>query len=73
MKIKKILATFLTVIVLGLGSGQDVDAKGIFGSTDVINIPTNRVLSSGAYSLGAHIDEHSRGKIQIDLGLEVES
>jgi hypothetical protein len=69
MKIKKILATFLTVIVLGLGSGQDVDAKGIFGSTDVINIPTNRVLSSGAYSLGAHIDEHSRGKIQIDLGL----
>jgi len=57
------------VLVLVLGSGKIVAAKGIFGGSDFINTPTNRVITSGGYTLGAHVDEDGRGRIQLDFGL----
>lgn len=61
--------SFLFAILLTLTSGTVVTAKGIFGGTDFINTPTNRVLVPGRYTLGAHIDEKSHGWIQLDFGL----
>lgn len=69
MKTKRTLLVLLALIVFSLGGGTMVEAKGVFGSTDLIYIPTNRTLSPGKYSLGAHVNEHNRGKVQIDLGL----
>ena len=59
----------IAVILLTLISGTVATAKGIFGGTDLINTPTNRVLAPGRYTLGAHIDEKSHGRIQLDFGL----
>ena len=69
MKPVNLIFIFLAVIVLVLGSRGSVAAKGIFGGSDLINTPTNRVIASGGYTFGAHIDENSRGRIQLDFGL----
>ncbi len=69
MKRKRNVVSFLVFLVLILSCGKPVFAKGIFGVTDLINSPTNRVLSPGGFNLGAHFNEHSRSKIQIDVGL----
>jgi hypothetical protein len=69
MKRKRRFLGYLFCMVLILGCGKPVWAKGIFGVTDLINAPNNRVLSPGGFNLGAHFNEHSKGKIQIDVGL----
>ncbi|NLW55268.1 MAG: YjbH domain-containing protein [Firmicutes bacterium] len=69
MKVKKYLLVLLALIFCGLSCGTMAEAKGVFGATDLISVPTNRTLSPGKYSLGVHVNEHSRAKVQIDLGL----
>ena len=59
MKGKKCLLV-LFLILFALSSGTMAEAKGVFGATDLISVPTNRTLAVGKYSLGAHVDEHSR-------------
>lgn len=59
----------IAIMFLSLVSGKAATAKGIFGGTDLINTPTNRVLAPGRYTLGAHLDEASRSQIQLDFGL----
>ncbi len=69
MKGKKYLFVLMAIILIGLGSGPPATAKGVFSATDLISVPTNRTLAPGKYSLGVHVDEHSRAKVQIDLGV----
>lgn len=69
MKRKNVNYLLLAVFVLLLATGSGAEAKGIFGGTDLINTPTNRALAQGGYTLGAHIDEHGHGRIQLDFGL----
>jgi hypothetical protein len=69
MKRRHFPLILLVVLVLMLGTGRTVVAKGIFGGSDFINSPTNRVIPSGGYTLGAHIAEDRRGRIQLDYGL----
>ena len=65
---KSFLLLFATILFT-LTGGTVASAKGIFGGTDLINTPANRVLVPGRYTLGAHIDEGSHGRIQLDFGL----
>ncbi|HHW12875.1 MAG TPA: hypothetical protein GXX33_07740 [Firmicutes bacterium] len=69
MKRGKFSFVCLMVLVFLLGSGQSVAAKGLFGGSDFINTPTNRVLSSGTYTIGAYVGEEKWGRIQVDFGL----
>lgn len=69
MKRNKFSLMFLAIIVLSLVTGKAATAKGIFAGTDFINTPTNRVLAPGRYTLGAHLDEKSHSRVQLDLGL----
>ncbi|HEY8392689.1 MAG TPA: hypothetical protein VIL83_08190 [Capillibacterium sp.] len=69
MRKKKLSYLCLVVLVLLFGSAQSVAAKGLFGGSDFINTPTQRVLSTGAYTIGAHAGEDKWGRIQADFGL----
>lgn len=69
MQKRKLSLVCLLLLLFLAGTGQRVAAKGLFGGSDFINTPTNRALSPGVYTIGAHAGEDKWGRLQADFGL----